>query len=60
MRERILTADDGPVERRLDQTVRGFGYEPAVAVSLVAAGAVPGAAEASRVATAAAPAAAAA
>jgi len=32
MRERILTADDGPVERRLDQTVRGFGYEPAVAL----------------------------
>jgi len=32
MRERILIADDGPVERRLDQTVRGFGYEPAVAL----------------------------
>ena len=32
MRERILIANDGPVERRLDQTVRGFGYEPAVAL----------------------------
>ena len=32
MRERILIAEDGPVERRLDQTVRGFGYEPAVAL----------------------------
>lgn len=32
MRERILIADDGPVERRLDQTMRGFGYEPAVAL----------------------------
>lgn len=32
MRERILIAGDGPVERRLDQTVRGFGYEPVVAL----------------------------
>src|SRR5262245_1063498 len=33
MRERILIVDDDPVERRLpDQTVRGFGYEPAVAL----------------------------
>jgi len=33
MRERILIVDEASVERRLpDQTVRGFGYEPAVAL----------------------------
>jgi DNA-binding NtrC family response regulator len=33
MRERSLIVDDNPVERRLlDQTVRGFGYEPALAL----------------------------
>jgi len=33
MRERSLIVDEAPVERRLpDQTVRGFGYEPAVAL----------------------------
>jgi len=32
MRERSLIVDDNPVQRRLDQTVRGFGYEPAVAL----------------------------
>ncbi len=33
MRERVLIVDEAPVERRLpDHTVRGFGYEPAVAL----------------------------
>ena len=33
MRERSLIVDEAPVERRLpDQTVRGFGYGPAVAL----------------------------
>ena len=32
MRERSLIVDDNPVQRRLDRTVRGFGYEPAVAL----------------------------
>src|SRR5262249_34747666 len=38
MRERILIVVDDPVERRLlDQMVRQFGYEPAVAASSEAA-----------------------
>src|SRR5262249_16066447 len=33
MRERSLIVNDNPVERRLlDQNVRGFGYEPALAL----------------------------
>ena len=33
MRERSLMVNDNPVERRLlDQSVRGFGYEPALAL----------------------------
>ena len=33
MRERSLIVNDNPVERRLlDRTVRGFGYEPALAL----------------------------
>src|SRR5215468_2021007 len=33
MRERSLIVNDNPVERRLlDQPVRGFGYEPALAL----------------------------
>jgi len=33
MRERSLIVNDNPVERRLlDRTVRGFGFEPALAL----------------------------
>jgi transcriptional regulator of acetoin/glycerol metabolism len=33
MRERVLIADDDPAERRhLDQTVGGWGFEPALAL----------------------------
>ncbi len=41
MRERSLIVNDNPVERRLlDQTERGFGYEPGLALADIEAEAI--------------------